>query len=61
VTLKVAVCPAVTVWFAGCVLIAGATAVPAAVKFTPETSAPFKLGFWVAGLNEYPVREGVTV
>jgi hypothetical protein len=31
-TAKVAVCPAVTVWFAGCVVIVGATAAAFTVK-----------------------------
>src|SRR6185436_12300099 len=39
VTLKVAVCPAVTVWFAGCVVMLGGTA----AGCTVTTSVPFTL------------------
>ncbi len=40
-TLKEAVCPAVTVWLAGCAVIEGATGAALAVKFTPVMFAPF--------------------
>jgi hypothetical protein len=36
-TVNVAVCPEVTVWFAGCVVMVGATATALSVKFTPVT------------------------
>src|SRR5437667_131280 len=38
-TANVAVCPAVTVWFAGCVVIVGATAVIVPVPETVTTDA----------------------
>lgn len=33
----------------------------APVKFTPETLALLTVTFWVAGVNEKPVLDGVTV
>jgi hypothetical protein len=48
-TLNVAVCPAVTVWFTGCVVIAGATEL--AEKFTPVMLALLTVTFWLAGVN----------
>jgi hypothetical protein len=32
-----------------------------AVKLTPVTAAPLTVTFWLAGLNVYPVRLGVSV
>jgi hypothetical protein len=49
--VNVAVCPAVTVWFAGCVVIVGATGAAFAVKFTPVTFAPLTVAFWLLGVN----------
>jgi hypothetical protein len=39
--VNVAVCPTVTVWFTGCVVIEGVTAVVLSVKFTPVRLEPF--------------------
>ena len=49
--LKKAVCPAVTVWFAGGVVIVGATATALSMKFTPETSVAFTVAFWLGGVK----------
>jgi hypothetical protein len=49
--VNVAACPAVTVWFPGCVVIAGATVVPFAMKFTPVTFVVPRLTFRFAGVN----------
>jgi len=50
-TLKVAFCPAVTVWLAGCVVIVGATGAAYAVKFTPVTSPVLTVVFWLTGVK----------
>jgi hypothetical protein len=49
--VNVAVCPAVTVWFAGCVVIVGATAAALPVKFTPVTLTVLKVTFWLTGVK----------
>jgi hypothetical protein len=53
-TLKVAVWPAVTVWFVGCVVIVGATGVALSVKFTPVTLVPLTVVLWLLGVNVKP-------
>jgi len=58
-TVNVAVCPAVTVWFAGCVVIAGAVDVPLAVKLTPVRLVVLTDTFWFAGVNVYVALVGV--
>ena len=58
-TLNVAVCPAVTIWFAGCVVMAGAVVVPFAAKLTPVRFALVTVTFWLAGVNVYPPLLGV--
>jgi hypothetical protein len=49
--VNVAVCPAVTVWFVGWVVIVGATGATFAVKFTPVTSTVLTVAFWLAGVK----------
>jgi len=50
-TVNVAVCPEVTVWFPGCVLIVGATAAAFAVKLTPVMLVPLTVVLWLLGVN----------
>jgi hypothetical protein len=49
--MNVAVCPAVTVWFTGCVVIVGAVATALAEKFTPVTFAVLTVTFWLPGVK----------
>jgi hypothetical protein len=49
--VKLAVCPAVTVWFAGCVVIVGATGAGFAVKFTPPMLTVLTVTFWLTGVK----------
>jgi hypothetical protein len=50
--VNVAVCPAVTVWLVGWVVIVGATAAATfATKFSPAILAPLMFALWLAGLN----------
>jgi hypothetical protein len=52
--VKLAVCPAVTVWFAGCAVIVGATGAALSVKFTPVTLVPLTVVLWLLGINVKP-------
>jgi hypothetical protein len=49
--VKVAPCPVVTVWFAGCVVIVGATGAAFPVKFTPAMLTVLTVTFWLAGVK----------
>jgi hypothetical protein len=49
--VKLAVCPAVTVWFDGCVVIEGACGTALAVKFMPVTLVLPTVTFWLTGLK----------
>jgi hypothetical protein len=53
-TVNVAVCPAVAVWFPGCVVIVGAVGTALAVKFTAETLVPLTAVLWLLGVNVKP-------
>jgi hypothetical protein len=50
-TLNEAVRPAVTVWFAGCVVIVGATGAALSVKFTPVRLTVLTVAFWLIGVK----------
>jgi len=57
---KAAACPAVTVWFTGCVVIVGVTAAALSVKFTPVTLAPLTAILWLLGIKVKPAWLGAT-